>query len=57
VASIEQTQEFASLESFAHHEVNLLKIERRPIRGRAWEYQFFLDVESERPGHLEVAPR
>src|SRR6266581_2875749 len=45
----------ASLEPFAKHGVNLLKIESRPIHGRPWEYQFFIDVEAEAPAQLEEA--
>jgi prephenate dehydratase len=45
----------ASLEPFANHGVNLLKIESRPIHGRPWEYQFYLDVEAGEPEHLELA--
>jgi len=45
----------ASLEPFAKHAVNLLKIESRPIHGRPWEYQFFIDVEAGDVAMLEKA--
>jgi prephenate dehydratase len=45
----------SSLEPFARNRVNLLKIESRPIHGRPWDYQFFVDVEADDTNRLETA--
>ena len=33
------------LANFYYNDLNLTKIESRPIEGRSWEYRFFVDVE------------
>lgn len=45
----------ASLEPFSKYGVNLLKIESRPIHGKPFEYQFYVDVEADRLESLEKA--
>lgn len=39
---------YRMLEPFSKHNINLTKVESRPMKTRAWEYIFFLDME----GHI-----
>jgi chorismate mutase/prephenate dehydratase len=40
---------FSVLQPFARHRINLSTIESRPLKGRPWEYVFFLDL----AGHVQ----
>lgn len=42
-----------SLRPFAKHGVNLLKIESRPIHGKPFEYQFYVDVDASEAARLD----
>ena len=39
---------FRALKSFSDYKINLTKIESRPIKGKLWEYAFFVDFQ----GHV-----
>jgi chorismate mutase / prephenate dehydratase len=43
---------YRTLKPFADNKISLLRIESRPLKGRPWEYLFFIDVE----GHVTDAP-
>lgn len=46
----------AVLDLLARHEINMRKLESRPLRGQCWKYVFFADVESdlEAPQYAEL---
>jgi len=43
---------FKALETFAKNDINLLKIESRPVKHTPWEYYFYIDFE----GNVDEAP-
>ncbi len=36
---------YGVLEEFSKHDLNIFRIDSRPIKGKVWEYAFFVDVE------------
>jgi len=38
---------YEALKIFAENDVNLVKLESRPIHGKPWEYMFYVDIEAD----------
>ena len=45
----------AALEPLARHNINLRKIESRPIHGQPWAYSFIIEIEADKPELLDAA--
>ena len=45
------------LSHFIYNDLNMTKIESRPIEGKTWEYRFFVDFEGNMGGSQECDPR
>jgi prephenate dehydratase len=45
---------YHALDPFARREINMMKIESRPVHGRPWQYRFYLDLQASR-GDAKVA--
>jgi prephenate dehydratase len=46
---------FKALSVFALRDLNLVKIESRPVRGKPWEYVFYVDIVGEESAARELA--
>lgn len=45
---------FAAMQVFAEHNLNMSKIESRPIKGKPFEYYFYVDVEFEPSQYADI---
>ena len=46
---------FQVMKIFSEHQINLVKLESRPMPGKPWEYMFYADIETDILGK-EQAP-
>ncbi len=46
---------FEVMKVFSEYEINLVKLESRPMLGKPWEYMFYADLEADM-GHPDFAP-
>ena len=46
---------FEVMKVFSEHQINMVKLESRPMLGKPWEYMFYADIEADIM-HTEMAP-